>query len=234
MLEQPKKRNFPKHRYKFGKQIKSIGLAIFKKLLDKVDGLRLKKYSPLQVKSLLVLLFWTGIRKTEAVGSPAKKYILPSCKRHSEPIAKVSESVSGILKEDIWVEGEWLYVKALARKHGSREAPLMLHVSLPYVDLIISQWKETQPKQRVWPITEWDSWDIVKKLDGKKYPHFFRSVRITELCANPKMSVADICNWTGLTPETINAYMERSGRFIRETAEKMKEQYLAMDISEAQ
>jgi hypothetical protein len=41
------------------------------------------------------------------------------------------------------------------------------------------------------------------------------------------LSVADICSWTGLTPLTINAYMERSGRFIRETAEKMKEQYVS-------
>jgi len=104
----------------------------------------------------------------------------------------------------------------------------MLHVSLPYVDLIIQQWKQTQPKQRVWPITEWDSWNIMKCLDAKKYLHFFRFNRITELCSNPKMSVADICSWTGLTPITINAYMERSGRFIRETAEKMKEQYLSI------
>jgi hypothetical protein len=101
----------------------------------------------------------------------------------------------------------------------------MLHVSLPYVELIIQQWKQTQPKQRVWPITEWDSWNVMKKLDGKKYLHFFRFNRITQLAANPRLSVADICSWTGLTPLTINAYMERSGRFIRETAEKMKEQY---------
>ena len=226
MLEQTKKlRNFPKHRYKHGKQTKSIDLVTFKRMVDKVDTLRHKKYSALLIKSFLALLFWCGIRKTEAIGSPAKRYVLPSCKRHSEPIAKVSEAIPGIVKEDIWLEGEWLYVQAKARKHGSREAALMLPVGFPYVDLIIEQWKQTQPKQREFPLTEWDSWDIMKRLDAKKYPHFFRLVRITELCANPEMSVADICSWTGLTPETINAYMERSGRFIRETAEKMKRQY---------
>jgi len=225
MNEQVKKRNFPPHRYKYGKQTKGIELEAFKLWLEKVDKLRLRKYPPLLVKSLLALLYWTGIRKTEAHGSKAKRYVLPPCKRHSEPIVKVSPATPGILKEDIESQGEWLMIGAEARKHGSREAPLMLHLSLPYVDLIIEQWKRTEPKQRVWPISEWDSWDIMKRLDAKKYLHFFRFNRITELCANPKMSVADICSWTGLTPITINAYMERSGRFIRETAEKMKEQY---------
>jgi len=225
MLEQPKKRNFPKHRYKYGKCVKAIDLEAFKRMLLKVDGLRLKKYSPLQVKSLLTLLYWLGIRKTEAIGSKAKRYVLPSCGRHTQPIVKVSEAIPGILREDIWIEGEWLMIRALARKHGSREAPLMLHVSLPYVELIIQEWKATEPKQRVFPISEWDSWQIMKRLDAKKYLHFFRFNRITQLSANPKLSVADICSWTGLTPITINAYMERSGRFIRETAEKMKEQY---------
>jgi hypothetical protein len=103
----------------------------------------------------------------------------------------------------------------------------MLHMSLPFIDLIIEQWKQTQPKQRVFPISEWDSWNIVKRLDQKKYLHFFRFNRITQLCANPRMSVADICNWTGLAAITIDAYMERSGRRIRQVAEKMREQYLS-------
>jgi hypothetical protein len=221
--------NFPKHRYKYGKQTKAIELTTFKAMLDKADRLRLRKYSPLLIKSLLSLLYWTGLRKTEAIGSPPKHYTLKPCKRHSESIARVSEAAPGILKEDLWIEGgEWLYVKALARKHGSREAPLMLHMSLPFVDLIIEQWKLTQPKQRVFAITEWDSWDVMKRIDQKKYLHFFRFNRITQLCANPKMSVLQICNWSGLTPMTINAYMERSGRYIKETAEKMREQYLSI------
>jgi hypothetical protein len=228
-MEQAEKlTRFPKHRYKYGKCTKGIELSTFKSMLDKVDRLRLRKYSPLLIKSFLSLLFWCGLRKSEAIGSPVKHYTLKPCKRHAEPIAKVSEAVPGILKEDIWIEGEWLFVKALARKHGSREAPLQLHTSLPFIDLIIEQWKQTLPKQRVFQLTEWDSWSVMKRIDQKKYLHFFRFNRITELCANPRMSVADICNWTGPTGITIEAYMERSGRYIRETAEKMREQYISL------
>jgi hypothetical protein len=221
-------RNFPKHRYKYGKQTKAIDLETFKHMIEKVDTLALYKYSPLLVKSLLSLLYWTGIRKTEAIGSPPKHYTLKPCLRHSEPIARVSEAVTGVLKEDLWIEGEWLFVNALARKHGSREAPLILPMNLPFIDLIIEQWKLTLPKQRVFPMTEWDSWNVMKRLDQKKYLHFFRFCRITELCADPKMSVADICSWSGLTATTIDSYMEKSGRFIKEIAERMKERYLPL------
>jgi hypothetical protein len=232
-MEQAQKlRRFPAHRYKYGKQTKAIDLETFKAMLDKVDKRRLRnppKYPSLLIKALLSLLYWTGLRKTEAIGSPPKHYVLKPCKRHSEPIAKVSEAVPGILKEDLWIEGEWLFVKALARKHGSREAPLQLHTSLPFIPLIIEQWKVSPPKSKVFPISEWDAWHTMKLIDQKKYLHFFRFNRITELCANPRMSVADICNWTGLTAITIEAYMERSGRYIRETAMKMREQYVNLN-----
>lgn len=224
------KRAFPKHRYKHGKQTKAVDLATFKRMLGKVDTIKLTgaqatRYDSLTIKSFLAILYWTGLRKTEVHGAKPHRYVLPSCKRHSKPVAKHTEEVPGILKEDIWVESDALKVRAVARKHGKREAPLELWLGFPFMDLIVEQWKRTLEGERVWPISEWDSWDIMKKIDKRKYLHFFRLNRITEMCANPEMSVADICSWTGLTPQTINEYMERSGRFIRETAQKMRRQY---------
>ena len=138
------------------------------------------------------------------------------------------------MKDDIEIIGDSLFVECIARKGGKRTAPLELWLELPYVNLIVEQWKrppkeepwmETRQGWRVWPISEWDSWHLMKQVDQKKYPHFLRFNRITELCANPKLSVADICSWTGLSPQTINSYMERSGRFIKRTARIMREQY---------
>lgn len=225
------KRNFPEHRYKHGKQDRVIALHVFTRMLNKAEQLYLKgeyyfrKYDLLIIQSFLAILYWTGLRKTEVHGAKPHRYVLPSCKRHSEPLEKTTQAISGILKEDIEIRGDTLFIRALARKHGDREAPLELWIEFPYVDLIIKQWQRTPAKERVWSFSEWDSWKIVKQVEEKKYPHFFRFNRITELCLNPEMSVADICNWTGLTPQTVNKYLERSGRIIHSVAEKMKKQY---------
>ena len=222
-----KKHNFPKHRYKHGKQKKAIGIDVFKHMLEKVDKIQLGKYDPSTVKSFLVVLFWTGLRKTEVHGAKEHRYVLPPTKGsgHKQPIVKSTEAISGILKEDIEIIGDSLFIECVARKGGKRTAPLELWLELPYVNLIIEQWKRTPQDSRLWPLTEWDSWHLMKQIDQKKYPHFLRFNRITELCANPKLSVADICSWTGLSPNTINSYMERSGRFIKRTARIMREQY---------
>jgi hypothetical protein len=225
-LIEKKRRNFPKHRYKYGKIVKGIDFAVFSKLLGKVDTIDTGKYSKLLAKSLLTILYWTGLRKTEVIGSKAHKYVLKPCKRHAELITKTTEAIPGILKEDIEVKGDTLIIHAVARKHGKREAPLELFLDLPYVNLIVEQWKQTLPKQRVWPISEWDAWQIMKRVDAKKYLHFFRFNRISEFCGDPEMSIKEIASWTGLTIPTIESYMERSGRYIRTAAEKMRRRYI--------
>lgn len=232
----PRKKRFEKvgnpylHRYRYGKQKKAISLDIFKRIMEKATKLETWKHDSLMIQSFLAVLYWTGLRKTEVHGARPHRYILPSCKRREEEIEKFTEPIRGILKEDIWIQGDTLYIMAEPRKHGEREAPLELWLEFPYVDLIVKQWQRTELGQRVWRISEWDSWDLMKKLDAKKYPHFFRFNRITEMCANPEMSVAEICSWTGLTPQTINEYMERSGRFIRSTAQKMRKQYAQVNM----
>ena len=219
------KRDFPKHRYKHGKLKKAMKIQTFKSMLDKVDRVDLGKHDPLTIKSFLAILYWTGLRKTEVHGAKPHRYVCPPCRSHSEPIVKMTEVIPGILKEDIEIKGDMLIVEAVARKHGKREAPLELWLGFPFMELIVEQWKRTDPGRRVWPISEWDSWNLLKKIDKRKYLHYFRFTRITELCANPKLSVADICSWTGLSPQTVDAYMERSGRFIKRTAQAMKEQF---------
>ena len=224
------KRDFPKNRYKHGKQDKAINLKVFAAMLNKAKQLieegKIRKYDLLTVQSFLAILYWSGLRKTEVTGATPHRYVLPTCKSHSEEIVKHTEAIPGILKEDIELRGDTLFIHAVARKRGSRKGDLEIWIEFPFADLILKQWKNIKPAKRVWPISEWDSWNIVKQIELKKYPHFFRFNRITEMCANPEMSVADICNWTGLTPQTVNKYMERSGRFIHSAAEKMKRQFL--------
>jgi len=50
-------------------------------------------------------------------------------------------------------------------------------------------------------------------------------------CGDPEMSIKEIASWTGLTIPTIEHYMERSGRFIHSTAEKMRRRYATQTAS---
>lgn len=215
-------------KYQHGKQKHGIDIATFNELLGKVEAGQINtyEYSELFIKSLLALFFWLGIRKTEAIGSKPHKYVLKPCARRSAEIVKWTRAMPGIIGKDIHIEGEWLIIKCEPRKHGSREGALRLPLAFPFVDLIVQQWKLAEPNLRVWPIPEITAWRIMKQLDAKKYIHFFRFNRITELCSNPDISIAEICSWTGLTVQTIEAYMERSERFIKTAAEKMRLQYV--------
>jgi len=139
---------------------------------------------------------------------------------------RYTQAVSGILKEDIKRVGEDLVITATPRKHGKRTAPLEIWVGFPFVDLIIKQWKRTPERRRVWAIREWDACHIMNQIDEKKYVHFFRFNCITDLCLNPQMSVGEICNWSGLSVQTIEAYLEHSGKIISSVAEKRKRRYL--------
>jgi hypothetical protein len=123
-------RNFPKQRYKLGKQKKGISLADFTKILEAIDVLAeqknyyVLKYDALKIKSALACFYWTGLRKTEVCGGFAKRYVLPPCKRHALPIERRSPAFPGMLKENIQVDNEWIFITAPPRKQGSREAPL--------------------------------------------------------------------------------------------------------------
>jgi len=231
------KHDFPKHRYKYGKQSKAIDLDGFAKMLDKVGKIKLpprmrERYDNLTIRSFLSVLYWTGLRKTEIIGAKSHRYVLPPCPDHAEPIVKYTEEVTGILREDIKiVDKDILVIYAIARKHGRRDAPLEFWTGLPFIDLIIKQWKRTPEGGRVWAISEWDGTYLMNQIDAKKYVHFFRFNRITELCVDPEMSVGEICNWSGLTVQTVESYLERSGRLIKSTREKMKKRFQKFENS---
>jgi len=206
-----------KHRYKHGKLKKAIDLKVFKRMMEEAEQIKRGSYSILFIQSLLAILYWSGLRKSEIVGAISHKY-------ETEKGIRETLAVPGIRREDVWVKDDFLCIKAVARKHGKREAPLMVPRSLAYVDLIERQWQEAKPKHRVWPVSEVQAWRLVKRLAPNLYLHFFRFNRITKFANNPKMSLAQICSWTGLSPQTVDSYLERSGRFTKEVGAMMTEE----------
>lgn len=211
------------HRYKYGKIDKPIDLSIFLKLQDRVPLVERSSYPVEFIQALLALFYWTGLRKTEVLGRKQIKYRVKAGIKTGKPHP-------GLLKEDMRLEDDALFVFSVEEKvlkHGKREAPLVLPLSLPYVDSIVEQWRNTKPKQRVFPISYITFWRVCKRIDPKFTPHFFRHNRVTKFSANPKLSLADICAWTGLSPQTVSTYMMRAGRFTKRTGDIMAEEVRA-------
>ncbi len=208
------------HRYKYGKIDKPIDLPVFLKLQERVPNVDRSGHSVEFIQALLALFYWTGLRKTEVLGRKEIKY------RVKEGI-EVGKPHPGLLKEDMRIKNSRLFVFSIGEKvlkHGKREAPLVLHLDLPYVNLIVEQWHKTKPKHRVFPIAGITFWRICKRLDPKFTLHFFRHNLVTNFSANPKLSLADICAWSGLRPQTVSTYMMRAGRYTKRTGDIMAEE----------
>lgn len=208
------------HRYKYGKIDRPIDLPILIKLQERVPHVDLHGFSVEFIQALIALFYWTGLRKSEVLGRRAIKYQTKKGERIGKPHP-------GLLWDDIRLVNERLYVYSIDEnvlKHGTRKSPLILNLSLPYVDLIRKQWEKTKPHERVFPIPYITFWRICKAIDPKFTVHFFRHNRVTKFCANPKLSLAQICSWTGLSPQTVSEYMMRVGRFTIEVGNIMAEE----------
>jgi len=205
-------------KYKHGKIEKTIGLDILDVLMERVEHVDRGGRSVKFIQALIATFYWTGFRRSEILGDKGHKWKLKSGEiRRSKPFP-------GLLKENVWVDEEFLYVFQIARKHGKRDAPAAIPLSLPYVDLIIEQWKRTSPRKRVFPISYVTFWRILKRIDPKIYPHFFALNRATKLAENPKLGLAHICAWTGKSPKTVGYYMARVGRHSREVGKTLLEE----------
>jgi len=207
------------HRYKFGKIKKPIDFDIFLKLQERVKNVDRSGYSVEFIQALMALLYWTGLRITEVLGRKEIKY-------KTKDGIKIGPPHPGLVKEDMKIVGNALYVYCVGEKvlkHGKREAPLVLPLELPFVDLIVKQWRKTEPGKKIFPITKITFWRICKRIDPKFTPHFFRHNRITFLSADEEASLAEICSWTGLSPQTVADYMMRVGRFTKKTGFRILE-----------
>lgn len=239
-------KGYHKNRYE-----KKIRFAFSLDTVDKMmDNIRTKPrvrgekpwlgIDPLRDKSLLGILWWSGLRISEIVGDRERSYMVSRFTKDEQlalklqdinwrdlenPLIKKTSPIRpGICKEDMEIQDNILLVVADPLKHGEREAPLELPLNLPYVDLIVEQWDRTQSKQKVWDLRKEYAWAIMKELGT--YPHHFRFTRATALVRNFKVSPLHLKNWMGWKRlETAYAYLETGGRYQRETGELLLEQY---------
>lgn len=240
-------------RYKYGKQKKKMSVDELSKLMLKVKKERKKNHflgiDVLRDSSLLAMYYWSGLRLVEVVGDRPRTYKVSrftkeereqlkregkDWKKEPNPfIIRTSPERLGIRKEDIEFDEERnvLLVTAEVLKHGERKAPLELGLDLPYVDLIKQQWQRTSPHEKVWNLKREYAWLIIKELDQKIYPHYFRFNRVMEFVRIPSTSSADLLSWFGWKRvQTAYNYLDIGGRTIKKMSAAMVEQYTGKKV----
>lgn len=197
-------------------------------------------FDPLRDSSLLIMLWWSGLRIAEIVGDRKRTYLVSRFTKSEQAayriqeinwrelddpyVKKTSPVRPGICGKDMTVQDDILLIVADPLKNGERDAPLELPLSLPYVDLIVKQWDRTEDDMKLWDLRPEYAWAIMKELGA--YPHHFRFTRATALVRNYKVSPLHLKNWMGWKRlETAYSYMETGGRYQRETGELLLEQY---------
>jgi len=154
--------------------------------------------NPFRDKSFVALLYWTGVRKSEAYER---------------------------VREDFAVTETDLVVDFHQRKKNGLEVPpLEIPIDLPYVDVIVAVVERTRQGQRVWRISSTTAWRIVKRALGQKYyPHFLRLNRITRMFDDPTTTVPEAKSWTGIkTTKALDSYIGYSKRRMKKGKDRLR------------
>lgn len=147
-------------------------------------------------RSFLAFLFWFGLRRRAAL-----------------------ERERG----DFEIEDGVLFVTVAPLKRGIERPPLEIDIDLPYVDLIVNQVMETPEGERVWQFSEVTAWRIVKRVDERIYPHFFRLNRATHFLDDPTTTIPEMKSWFGWKDaKTISSYIGMSRRYVQRGRERLR------------
>lgn len=151
-------------------------------------------------KAYVVLTYWVGNRRTEPLD---------------------------LLKEDVTLEGESLFVNIEAKKGGMRGGKIELPLSWYGVNLIHKRWIETNNKKRLFPFETSTAYRIIKRLWSHRTPHWLRYNRVTKMRRLRDMGEIDtdaIKSYTGIqSDQTIQRYGMKTQEKIHSVATVMKE-----------
>lgn len=185
-------------RYKYGKQERLLPPEDFYKKLNLIEPL---SFNANRQRVFLILAFYLGLRQSE---------------------------IRMLRKSDFEYRSDHLYMNAFRRKKGywdgEEEAryPLYLLFRWPYVEEILDWLERFDSDDLIMDITAVTAWKYVKDILPKRYPHFFRLNRITEM-VNTGRRIAEIRAWTGLHLQTIErAYVSTDPLLAKDAAEGMR------------
>ena len=170
---------------KYGKIQHPISDAEFKR------GMKKGLFHKPKHRGFVALLYYTGIRKTEALR---------------------------VKKEQFSVEGDEIIFEVGKRlKHGINTPPLNIPLSAPFAKEILYAIEQTKLGQRVFPYCSKTAYNIVDRVF--KYPLLFRLSRITRFFLEG-WTIAQVRSWTGLSLNALNYYLglvdiKRMGESLR-------------------
>lgn len=213
----------------------------FENLVEKVEAnSEAFRIDQLTQTSLVTILFYGGLRIGEVVGDSGRRWKIMSEKAkllanttglpedwkttRDLYVHRLRGELTGILKEDVSLEGDTLFITSDPLKHGKREEPLELSMAWPRVVDIGRQWYAAQAGRRVWPISQTSARSILSKAMVNLYPHAFRASLASNMARDPDMSVSDLMGWFGWArSSTADAYImaQRSRVKAKKSIEKL-------------
>jgi hypothetical protein len=207
-------------KYKHGKVQKTITREVLGQLMKRFEVVDRHGYSLEFLQSLLAMLYWSGFRISEVIGG------LPHKVKHKGGIVAYTKAWPPLMKEQMWLDQpdvvtRLLYVRSAARKHGHREGPIQIPLTLDFVDLIVKQWWQTPERAPIWQIANVTWWRILKSVDPLLYSHFFILNRLTKQAEDPEISLKEQEDWSGKSPQTIASYRALAGRETKHAAQRM-------------
>lgn len=149
-----------------------------------VKGMTSDKFKEPKHKGLAALLYYTGVRITEALRSTREQYSL---------------------------QDDRIFFEVLKRlKHGRQTPPLVIPLKRAFAGEIWKAVEDTEKGKRVFPYSRRTGYNVVARL--WHYPHHLRFTRITNLANyrdeyGDRLSIASIMNYTGLTLGALNFYI---------------------------
>jgi len=142
------------------------------------EGMRTGDFVKVKHRGFIALIYYTGIRKTEALRCKPEQFRL--------------------------VNGSIIFDVGKRLKHGKETPALNIPLEAPYAKEIWWCIQHTRKNKRIWTFSERTAWNIFDRV--LDYPHHCRLSRITRFFAEG-YSIAEVQNWTGLSLKALDSYI---------------------------
>jgi len=150
--------------------------------------------------------------------------------RKSEIYERTFKDISITIDDE--TKTEYLTIGLFRKKkgeHSQQYLPYDIRLANPGMD-IVKQWLDYRLEEvdknhdeLVFPISSFQAWSSVKKVDPDVYPHYFRFEYITNEFSDPAFSIVDIQADIGLHIVTIQRYLQPGTETARTSARRKRE-----------